>query len=309
MKDTHFHYKRKETNHHEKMKKSYEVFISSIAAHATERDISRFVSSFGKFSNLDFTKKPGDLNNNTAVVSFKKKFAFNKILSSQPHFIQGVEMKIRKLAKGKKLIRIEQSISTRRLYVKNIPFGATQDDLVSLFSIFGEIELCYVCKAKRKSSSITDYGFITFKNPQDAQGLLEEESVFFKKFNITLHIKSFNPKGGNPKGKNNNKNKRFVRNKTNRKSSSRAKFGHDGQKSSRASEKNSSDQVYESNRPKFGPPRMRNPELRREAAYQFSRLVGHKDQKIGAYSKISLRTSIKVRNNHYGNNLRFNDYL
>lgn len=89
----------------------------------------------------------------------------------------------------------EASRLRRRVYVKNIPFSLRQEELQEKVEAFiGAIELCYICKNRRKAGSKTDYGFITFIKEEDALKMLAKRKLKLKKYKTKLVFRGFQPK-------------------------------------------------------------------------------------------------------------------
>lgn len=117
------------------------------------------------------------------------------------HNIRGSKLKIKKCLQGNQLAEVEEEISKRRVYVKNIPFSISDRQLIDIIEPFGEVELCYICKERRNTTSKTDYGFITFKEEESAQNLLEKGSLKLSKFKTKLVFRGFKSKGKEKKPK------------------------------------------------------------------------------------------------------------
>jgi cold-inducible RNA-binding protein len=60
----------------------------------------------------------------------------------------------------------------KKLFVGNIDWGSTDDDLQKLFSEFGEIEEAIIIKDKFSGRS-KGFGFVTFVNDEDADKATE----------------------------------------------------------------------------------------------------------------------------------------
>ncbi len=56
----------------------------------------------------------------------------------------------------------------KKLFVGNIEWGATEDDLHALFSQHGEVEEAVIVKDKFSGRS-KGFGFVTFVNDEDAE--------------------------------------------------------------------------------------------------------------------------------------------
>lgn len=172
-----------------------QVFISSISASCTQDQIEEFVTSFGHYSSLKFNKRSENLNNSTASVTFKHKSSFDRIIQEQPFFINGVKLKVEQFARNEERVQIEDDISKRRIYVKNIPFEATDEEIHRLFSSYGLIETCYICKQKRYEGSVTDYGFVTYVHQEDARKVLENGTLEFPGHSCSIFVNEFKAKG------------------------------------------------------------------------------------------------------------------
>ncbi len=61
----------------------------------------------------------------------------------------------------------------KKLFVGNIDWGTTDEDLQELFTKYGEIEECVIIKDKFSNRS-KGFGFVTFINDDDADKAVEE---------------------------------------------------------------------------------------------------------------------------------------
>jgi cold-inducible RNA-binding protein len=62
---------------------------------------------------------------------------------------------------------------SKKLFIGNIEWGVTEDDLKELFGKHGEIEEAIIIKDKMSGRS-KGFGFITFSNEEDADKAMEE---------------------------------------------------------------------------------------------------------------------------------------
>lgn len=67
----------------------------------------------------------------------------------------------------KKEQRGEKIQKYNNLFVKNLPKDTDENKLRDLFKDFGEIESIYV--QRDESNNLKDYGYVSFKNPEDAE--------------------------------------------------------------------------------------------------------------------------------------------
>jgi len=62
---------------------------------------------------------------------------------------------------------------SKKLFIGNIEWGVTEDDLKELFGKHGEIEEAIIIKDNMSGRS-KGFGFITFSNEEDADKAMEE---------------------------------------------------------------------------------------------------------------------------------------
>jgi RNA recognition motif-containing protein len=61
---------------------------------------------------------------------------------------------------------------SKKLFVGSLDWGTTEEELQQLFTQFGEIEEAIIIKDKFSGKS-KGFGFVTFKNDEDAQKAVE----------------------------------------------------------------------------------------------------------------------------------------
>lgn len=173
------------------------IFAGNLPPKTTKKELNSHFSRFGKVQKIIFREKNGRLYKNSASIVFQNHHSFRNTLEwPHPHFIRGFVIKVEKEVRGKELLNVEADISKRRVYIKNIPFAATEKELVNLIETsFGDIELCYICKDKRGPKSKTDYGFVTLSNPQVAEKILNVGTLKFLEYQTKLVFRAFKQKG------------------------------------------------------------------------------------------------------------------
>ena len=74
----------------------------------------------------------------------------------------------------------ENNIALRRLFVRNLPFGATHQDLGDAFSKYGKVEQANVTIQRNKSGFLEarGYGFVTFETAECANRALQEKNIW-----------------------------------------------------------------------------------------------------------------------------------
>ena len=74
----------------------------------------------------------------------------------------------------------ENNIALRRLFVRNLPFGATHQDLGDAFSKYGNVEQANVTIQRNKSGYMEarGYGFVTFETAECANKALQDKNIW-----------------------------------------------------------------------------------------------------------------------------------
>lgn len=62
-------------------------------------------------------------------------------------------------------------MSNKKIYVGNLPFSTTEEELQNEFSTFGEVEDVRIIM-DRETNRSKGFGFITFKNAEDMEASL-----------------------------------------------------------------------------------------------------------------------------------------
>lgn len=112
------------------------VFVRQIPKHFKHEDLHREFSKFGNIKALKISMKPNYESNGYGFVCFEEPAAATACLEQAlPHGIQTIKFEPRDL-----------KTSTRKLpnniYVKNIPLNYSNDDVIKLFSPYGNIKSC-----------------------------------------------------------------------------------------------------------------------------------------------------------------------
>jgi RNA recognition motif-containing protein len=87
--------------------------------------------------------------------------------------------------------------NTAKLFIGNLPYEITEEELNDLFSQYGEVKEVFAPRQK-------GYAFVTFANPEDAQKALEamkDYELKGRKLNIDMaRAKSRDDNGGDRRG-------------------------------------------------------------------------------------------------------------
>lgn len=178
------------------MNSKYSILIEEIPHWIGGEELRYYFSQFGNIKAVNFEKSsPKSSRYNYAIIEFSNHYGFLRALKEKNHSIMNTPLLVKRCLQGKELADLEEDISARRIYMKNIPFCIEEEDLYNMVQDFGEIELFYICKDKRKHASKTDYGFVTFRYQASADRALKIRTLKLEKFNTKVVFKKFNSKG------------------------------------------------------------------------------------------------------------------
>ncbi len=76
-------------------------------------------------------------------------------------------------------------MQTAKLYVGNLNYNATEEDIKELFGKFGSVSSVTIIRDSYSGQS-KGFGFVEMSNPEEAEKALEQNSLDFMGRNITV---------------------------------------------------------------------------------------------------------------------------
>lgn len=131
------------------MSKRFKIFVGNLPEKASHSSILTYFMSFGHIEKLRlFFKDSNDkISRGYCHIFTDEKRTYSKILKCRSHYYQGRKITCSALISGKKLDKRNKVNNNKRLVVRNLPIGFTDDDLYKLFANFGDIEMAYIFKS------------------------------------------------------------------------------------------------------------------------------------------------------------------
>lgn len=132
------------------------------------------------------------MNRGFCLVKFKSRQAAEKVIDIKNHTIKDRLVTCRDYLKGDQLKEGKQSKDSKKIYINNLPSSTTNEDIVTAFSVFGQVEVGYTLKSEDGAKS-KGFGFVTFADQQSANKALQSEvSVLIhgKKIEIAPFVSS-----------------------------------------------------------------------------------------------------------------------
>lgn len=172
------------------------LFLSSLHFEITIQDLYDHFTQFGKVAAIKINKKGVPSKKSTAMMRMETEEAVERLISHKNQVIKGHEIFVEKKLTGKDLVLKNEEIGVRRIHISNIPSHITGEDLLTLFSEYGRVEMAYSKQPKdfEASEDLKIYGFVTFFEAEDAQRLVDMKTVKIQGLDEPLEIKSFNKK-------------------------------------------------------------------------------------------------------------------
>ncbi|XP_060994255.1 poly(U)-binding-splicing factor PUF60-like [Dama dama] len=76
------------------------------------------------------------------------------------------------------LMQQQQQVANNRVYIGNVPFGFSSEDLKKIFVVFGPIMSCQLLPSQENPQQHRGYGFIEYATPEAAKLAIETMNGF-----------------------------------------------------------------------------------------------------------------------------------
>ncbi|KAF2860208.1 splicing factor, CC1-like protein [Piedraia hortae CBS 480.64] len=161
------------------------VFVQQLAARLRTSDLQKFFETVGPVVEAQIVKdRVSGRSKGVGYVEFKDEESVPRAIAMTGQKLLGIPI-IAQLTEAEKnrLARANEGATTQsngvpfhRLYVGNIHFSITEEDLKNVFEPFGELE--FVQLQKEDQGRSRGYGFVQFKDPGEAKDALEKMNGF-----------------------------------------------------------------------------------------------------------------------------------
>lgn len=163
------------------------VYIGSIPGHLSEESLLKYFRRLVPTATFCLNKnlQKGTTNSGFGFLTVRSTHDARKIIDT-PHIVEGRKLKCQEYLTGSELQVAKQNLQHRRIFVRGLKKGITDQDLSYEFSRYGELESAYVVKIYSTSKTRT-FGYVTFKQVEIAQSLLRKGSILVKNLSVTMH--------------------------------------------------------------------------------------------------------------------------
>ncbi|KAI4213885.1 MAG: hypothetical protein LQ351_003580 [Letrouitia transgressa] len=161
------------------------VFVQQLAARLRTKELIQFFEKVGPVKEAQIVKdRVSGRSKGVGYVEFKEEESVPKAIQLTGQKLLGIPI-IAQLTEAEKNRQAKTSdshgsnptsIPFHRLYVGNIHFSITEEDLTNVFEPFGELE--FVQLQKEEQGRSRGYGFVQFRDPSQAREALEKMNGF-----------------------------------------------------------------------------------------------------------------------------------
>lgn len=128
---------------------------------------------------LELQSKKNGKNFGWGTLTLDSVETYQAILNNRRFIIKGKNVFAKKFMDPDSLQKFKKKFNKRRLFLKGIPLSMGNEELRSVFGVFGNVEDAYVVKnlrrkkskkkADSRTNSKTSYGFVVFESEEDAR--------------------------------------------------------------------------------------------------------------------------------------------
>ena len=159
------------------------ILLSKLPFNCDENQIINFIFSYGKFTIDNINLRTPKGKNPFAYIKFKypnESYKAIKLLNNQNFNGSNIIVK--------QFIPIDERINPNNLFVGNLPYDMTQEELFEIFSKFGKISMLII--KTFPNSDNANYAQINFENEQDANNAINSLDKFYIR-GKNLNVKYF----------------------------------------------------------------------------------------------------------------------
>lgn len=155
--------------------KSAKLFVGCLPGDAQTSELTALFRRHAQINSITLAKKANEQGNSYCVgygfVICQDRLNANKLLQKSRKLLYRDRLLIfREFKSGKNLIQEKNEVTSRRLFIGNLPPSATDRDLEHLFSKFGQLETAYI--VDKPQSNGRYYGYVVFLTESAVYGAL-----------------------------------------------------------------------------------------------------------------------------------------
>ena len=156
------------------------LYVTNYPASADDGYIRDLFSSFGEIISIRFPSLQGNKRRRFCYVEFKSGQQAQAALDLDGQERDGLSLIVKISDPSVKKQRSERKAADRTIFVGQLPFKATEDQVIAAFDVYGEIESVKMPQDPNSKSRNKGIAFIIFSNDEAAQAALEMDAKDFQ---------------------------------------------------------------------------------------------------------------------------------
>ena len=154
------------------------IHLGCLPITAQEYQLFQYFSQFGCITHVIIRRSISGQATGIGTVDCGDEATYSGILYHQDHIFQGRKIFCTKLFKGRQLKEKREELEARRLFISNIAYNATDQQIFEAMSYFGPVQNAYrIVKSDQVRQA---FGFVTFQDEVSAKRAAEAGFIYLK---------------------------------------------------------------------------------------------------------------------------------
>jgi len=156
----------------------FQIFLGCVSGTAKNEEIFNFFSSFGPILevNLRIRKSDGKCAG-FGYLKCQNKQTYEKILKQKKVKYRGRNIVVTQFLAHNDMANNRDSLKKRKVLVKNIPKGITEEEYIKFFEKFGKVEIGYIVNLNKPDSTQKLHGFVIYSDEEAARKVVDQQPI------------------------------------------------------------------------------------------------------------------------------------
>ena len=167
---------------------SVKLYIGDIPADLSEEDLRSYFTTVDDSAKFSLIRKQLSSRLNSKGFGFlfvSSKPSAQRLLDTE-HYVRGFKLRCEESLTSEVLVLEKDSLRNRRVFIRNIKRGTSEDSIREALSSFGPIESIFIVKAQ-STNKARSFGYVTFQSEHTANKWLDKGSVDLEDNKIYIH--------------------------------------------------------------------------------------------------------------------------
>ena len=173
---------------------SVKLYIGDIPADLSEEDLRSYFTTVDDSAKFSLIRKQLSSRLNSKGFGFlfvSSKPSAQRLLDTE-HYVRGFKLRCEESLTSEVLVLEKDSLRNRRVFIRNIKRGTSEDSIREALSSFGPIESIFIVKAQ-STNKARSFGYVTFTWEDTANFWLQKGNVAIGGSKIYIHKFSKDP--------------------------------------------------------------------------------------------------------------------